>query len=208
MNDRIQSSSKQLLSTFCFSILAMLINYALSLCLTPYINNNLGTEAYGFVSLAKTISNYGVIVTSCLNSYISRFVAVKYHEKKYNDAITYYSSAFYANIFFIVVAIILDIVFVWNINSFFVIPKTLYFDVQMLFFIEIISYTLYSLSSVLGAYAYVKNKLSHISIVNIIYYVCEAIILVVLFGCLKDHIYYIAIALLVSAIISLKPHRR
>lgn len=203
MKTNAQANGKQLVVTFFLSIVAMITNYAVSLCLTPYISNNLGTEAYGFVSLAKTISNYGVIVTSCLNAYISRFVAVKYHEKKYSEAITYYSSAFYANITFILVSIIIDVIFVWNIESFFNVPETLLLDVKILFFTEIISYMIYSLSSVLGVYAYVKNRLSHISIVNIIYYVCEAIILIVLFGCLKGHIYYVAIALFGSAIISL-----
>lgn len=203
MKADMQTNSKQLFATFLLSMLAMLTNYAVSLCLTPYISNNLGTEAYGFVSLAKTISSYGIIVTSCFNAYISRFVAVKFHEKKYDDAVTYYSSAFYANVFFVFVALIVDIFFVWNIEVFFNVPQALLFDVQILFFIEIISYMLYSLSSVLGVYAHVKDKLSHISVVNIVYYGCEAIVLIVLFSSFQGHVYYVAIALLVAAIVSL-----
>lgn len=99
MKENGKTNGKQLIATFILSMIAMLTNYIISLCLTPYISTSLGTEAYGFVSMAKTISNYGVIVTSCLNSYISRFVTIKYHENKINDAIRYYSSAFYANIF-------------------------------------------------------------------------------------------------------------
>lgn len=203
MKENGKTNGKQLIVTFILSMIAMLTNYIISLCLTPYISTSLGTEAYGFVSMAKTISNYGVIVTSCLNSYISRFVTIKYHENKINDAIRYYSSAFYANIFFVIIAIAFDVFFVWNIELFFVVPSTLLSDVRILFFIEIISYMLYSLCSVMGTYAYVKDKLSHISTINIIYYFCEAVLLLALFHFLPAHIYYVPIALLCSAIVSL-----
>lgn len=62
---------------------------------------------------------------------------------------------------------------------------------------------LYSLCSVMGTYAYVKDKLSHISTINIIYYFCEAVLLLALFHFLPAHIYYVPIALLCSAIVSL-----
>ena len=57
-------SAKKISSTLIVSIVAMSINYIISLVLTSYVTEHLGAETYGFVILAKNISNYAIIFTS------------------------------------------------------------------------------------------------------------------------------------------------
>ena len=75
--------------TLFISIIAMAINYLIMFTLTPYITMYLGTEAYGFVSLAKTVSNYGIIITGCLNTYASRYITIEFHKGNLKKANNY-----------------------------------------------------------------------------------------------------------------------
>ena len=122
-NDRLQI----VLAMAC-SLIAMVINYMISFFLTPYITNTLGTEAYGFVSLAKTVANYGLIITSCLNAYASRFIAVSYHEGDIKRANSFYSSVVIADVILIAVSAVISIFLAFNIRAFFSVPDDLLND--------------------------------------------------------------------------------
>lgn len=75
-----RSTSKQFVVSVIFSFMAVAVNYIISLILTPYITENIGTEAYGFVSLAKTFANYASIFTVALNSFSARYISIEYHK--------------------------------------------------------------------------------------------------------------------------------
>ena len=66
-------NKKKLILTVGISALAFTINYFISFFLTSYVTENIGIDAYGFVSLAKTFASYAVIATTALNSYSSLF---------------------------------------------------------------------------------------------------------------------------------------
>ena len=75
-----------------YSLLAVALNYAISLLLTPYITETIGTEAYGFVSLAKTFANYAAIFTVALNfayylAYATVFVNIEQHAARCKDSV-------------------------------------------------------------------------------------------------------------------------
>ena len=89
--------SQYLISVFIILVSAG-INYGIQLVLTPYITDALGTEAYGFVSLAKTFANYATIITVAINSVATRFIAVEYQRNNYKKANIYYSTLFYADL--------------------------------------------------------------------------------------------------------------
>lgn len=46
---------KRLLMTILTSGIATILSFLISFILTPYITNKLGVEAYGFVTLARTL---------------------------------------------------------------------------------------------------------------------------------------------------------
>lgn len=51
------------------------------------------------------MANYGVIITSCLNAYASRFVVVAYHEGNKKRANSFYSSVVIADVLLIAVSL-------------------------------------------------------------------------------------------------------
>lgn len=197
----VRNDSKQVSKTLIFSFLAMGINYIILFLLTPYITNHLGTEAYGFVSLAKTISNYGIVITSCLNAFSARFITIAYHKNDIEKANKYYSSVVLANVILFVVVLFLDILFTWKLEIFIRIPSYLVKDVKVLFFINIANYMLLAIGNVFNAYAYIKNRLDKIYIVRIISYVTEAAVLYFLFNKFVGKVYFVGIALIVSTCI-------
>ena len=59
----------QILPAITAAGLAYLINYGITLALTPFIIKTAGAEAYGFVSLAVQFAQYAVVITTALNVY-------------------------------------------------------------------------------------------------------------------------------------------
>lgn len=194
-------NTKQISYTIIFSIMVMGVNYLISFLLTPYITTALGTEAYGFVTLAKTIANYGIVITSCLNTYSSRFITVAYHENNCEKANRYYSSVVISNVVLLVLITALDFLFIWKIESIIVIPEHLLYDVKILFFVDIFNYMFLALANVFNAYAYIKNKLDRIHIVRLISYLGEGILLLFFFSRFEPKVYYVGYALVGSTAI-------
>lgn len=59
--------------------MATAMSFVVSFFLTPFITNMLGTEAYGFVTLSKNFVSYAVIISTALDSYATRYIAMEYH---------------------------------------------------------------------------------------------------------------------------------
>ena len=74
------------------------VNVCVNLFIMPYIVNNTGSEAYGFVSLANNIVNYATIITVALNSVSSRFIALAFHKGHQKEANEYFNSVLWSDI--------------------------------------------------------------------------------------------------------------
>lgn len=192
---------QQFTKTLLFSLIAMGMNYGISLVLTPYITETLGAEAYGFVSLAKTVSNYGIILTTCLNSYAARYIVLAYHKNNLVQANKYYSSVILANAGLLLIVMLGSVLFIWKLQHFFVIPDHMLFDVRLLFTTDILNFMLLSTVNMFSVYAAVNDKLHKTHIARIFGYLSEAAILVILFMFFAPKIYYVGIALLLSTVV-------
>ena len=51
-----------------------MINTLMNFLITPYVTNNIGVEAYGFVALANTFISYVDVISVSLNAYAGRFL--------------------------------------------------------------------------------------------------------------------------------------
>ena len=78
--------NKRLLYTMIISGMSVIISYAINFLVTPYITENLGVEAYSFVSIANTAVNYASIITIALTAFIVRYISVSYHSNKMKEA--------------------------------------------------------------------------------------------------------------------------
>lgn len=197
----VENNRRHVLMAIAFSTVAMIVNYAISFFLAPYITAEIGTEAYGFVTFAKTVSNYGVVLTSCLNAYAVRFITVSYHKGDVEKARKYYSSVLIADTALLVVLSVLALTFVSNLQIFFVVPDELLRDVQILLFIDIVNFLLFTIVNVYTVAGYICNRIERINCFRIILYISEAVVLIIAYGFFKPRIYYVGIGLLVSTIV-------
>lgn len=198
-----RSTSKQFILSVLFSFVAVILNYIISLVLTPFITENIGTEAYGFVSLAKTFASYASVLTVALNSFSARYISLEYHKGNIRKANIYFNSVFIADIILGGVIFIFAIAFIICLDAFLEIPIGLVGDVQRLFLLDTINFLILSCSTVFLTATTIKNRLELGSIAKSVSYIAEAVFLVISFSLLKPHVYYVGIGLIISSIVIL-----
>lgn len=191
---------KKLLITIFVSSLATGMNYIISLFLTPYITNEIGAEAYGFVTLAKTFISYAGIITLALNSYATRYIAIAYHEGDRERCNKYFSSVLYADVILGLAIFAVFSIVIWRLESLLSISSELVSQVRFLFMLTAVGFTITTIGTVFQSSAYIKNQLDKTNIFKGISYVLEAIILILLFSVFKAQLWYVGIGTLVSTI--------
>lgn len=199
----IRNDSTQFLISVFFSVLAVALNYLITLVLTPYITENIGTEAYGFVSLGKAFANYASIITVALNSFASRYISVEYHKGNYDKANKYFNSVLFADIGLGIVILIISLVIILNLQHFLSIPESLIYDVKCLFLLDSINFFILSCCTAFMSATIIKNRLELSSIIKGIAYISEATFLVIAFKLLSPKVQIVGWGLVISSLIIL-----
>ena len=194
---RIKRFSLTLLSSGMATILSFLISFLL----TPFITNKLGSEAYGFVTLAKNFAYYATIVTLALNSYAARYIAVEYYQGNFREANKYVSSVFIGDVILagtiFVIAILIDI----SLDRMLNISPVLIKSVKLLFLLVFINFVLTTVGTSFSASAYIKNRLDLVGIFRTVSYIVEIVTYILLFKYTDAQVWYVGVALLLAGII-------
>lgn len=195
MDIKVKSTGKRLITTILASGMAFAISYIINFTLTPYITNNIGADAYGFVSLAKTFASYAMIAATAINSYSARFIVVEYHKSEFEKANEYFSTTIISNLFLAITAMVFAICFTANITSFLAISSSLVLDVRILFVLIFLNFGFTILGTSFSVPNYIANRLDIIGHFKTVGYLIEAIILLVLYTTLDAKVYFVGIAL-------------
>lgn len=152
------------------NILVCIISFATTIItnffIAPYITENIGEEAYGFISLATNFTNIASIATLALNSMASRFISVSIFKEEYENANKYFTSVLFANIIAILILIVPAIgciIFLENIIS---IPIELMFSVKILFAITFANFFVGLINSTYSVAPFASNKVELYTIRN------------------------------------------
>ena len=88
MNNQKQETSmkRAIMINMFWALFSLLINTLMNFLITPYVTNNIGVEAYGFVALANTFISYVDVISVSLNAYAGRFISVAYHKGQKEEA--------------------------------------------------------------------------------------------------------------------------
>lgn len=191
---------KRLLINLIASITAFLVQLAINFFLSPYLVENLGDAAYGFIGLANNFVSYASILTVALNSMASRFISVEINRNNMKRANEYYSSIFIADILLSLVVAVASVIIIFNLQYIINIPNELIFDVKLTFSLVFINFIITILSTVFTVATFVKNKVYIASIRNIISNILRIILLLGMFALLQPKIYYIAIVSIICSI--------
>ena len=190
--------SKQSAINLIAQIVMFGVNLCISFFLVPYITEVIGVDAYGFVGLANDFVSYAQIITIAINSMASRFITIKIHKGKNEEANKFYSSVVIANVILSVILGIIGIVFVMFMQYFVNIPRDLLLDVKLLFALMFTNFIISILTSTFSVATFCTNKLYLTSIKTIISQILRVMILLGAFLFLKPSVFYIGIAAVAS----------
>ena len=140
--EKRRSDSKAILLNIIWAVLAILVKYAINFLTTPYVTNNIGVEAYGFVSLANTFTSYIDLISIALNSFASRYIAIAYHQNDLKKAEQLYSSVIVADCVLSLLVFVPSLFIIRFLEKFLNIPDLLVNDVKILFIVVLIKYLL------------------------------------------------------------------
>ena len=158
-NLRNISDKKKLVINLVSIISVFFINSAISFFLSPYIVRTLGVEANGYVQLASNIISYISIITVALNSMSGRFITIALTKGEIENAVSYYTSVFWANIVISIVLLIPFLVSIWKLDKLLNISPALLFDVKILFALNFINFVFGNMFSLWNNAYYATNML-------------------------------------------------
>lgn len=202
------SKNKTLFINLIAQLFSFIVNLGINFLLTPYIVNNVGSSAYGFVSLGNNLITYIQVISVALNSMASRFITIKIVEGKMEEANRYFTSVLFANIFISVVLFFPSAICIIFLEHLLNIPVENVIDVKILFSLLYLNFVVGIVFSVYSVSTFAKNKIYLTSLKTIVAYIIKVIVLVVLFSCFKISIWYIGLAgLIYSCYIALSHYR-
>lgn len=115
------------------NVVAFCVQFGVNFFLTPYIVKQLGSEAYGFVTLSFNIAGFAGIITAAFDSMVARFVLMEDANGNDDTAAKYFNSALIVDTVLAVVLSVpfgLIVIFASDLLS---IPVRLIADVQLAF---------------------------------------------------------------------------
>lgn len=180
---------------------AYVVNYGITLVLTPYITGTVGTEAYGFVSLAKQFAQYAVIVTTALNTYAARYIGVAYHRKDEKKANVYFSSVFWGDLVLASVILTAAVWLIFFLEHIIFIPENIVGDVKLLFLFVFINLWVSTVFSVFGCAAYVKNRLDITGAFKTLSYMTNAAVLLAAYLLFPAKVFYVGIGMAAASVV-------
>lgn len=192
------NNKKQLAINMIAQISSFVVSFFISFFVTPYIIQQIGVEAYGFVGLANEFVGYAQLITIALNSMAARFITIKLHEGDDEAANKYFNSVLLANGVVSVVLTIVGAIIIIFMDRIVAVPTTLLFDVRLLWILMFANFILGIITSVFGVATFAKNKLYLSSARQIEAQILRVIVLIICMSFLPPSTWYIGLAALAS----------
>ncbi len=203
-NQNIRSlNTKQIAINMIFSAIAFVLNLFINFFITPYITEQFGSDAYGFVKLANDFTSYASLFSIALNSMASRFLMLQRVQENIKEAQKYYSSIWLANIVLSAILVIPSVICIIFLDIFLDIPKILIFDVKITFAVTFASFLGNLASSTYSNCYYLTNKLSVGSIRDAVSNIIRVSSILLLFIIATPRISYVAIGAFISTIFAI-----
>ncbi len=182
------------------TIVAFVVNLGINFILSPYIIENVGVDAYGFVSLANNFVTYASLITIALNSMAGRFITIEIHRNNIKEANKYFNSVLVGNLIISLILLIPTIIMVFFLDKIISIPNEIMLDTKILFGLVFFNFALSIINTTYSVATFVRNRLDLSSRRNIESYIIKAVILLILFTVFSPKISYVGIASCVVSI--------
>ena len=175
----------------------------ISFFLSPFIVDNIGVEANGFVALANNFVTYAALLVTALNSMAARFISIAYVQRDYKKANLYYNSVFWGNLIIVVVLLLPAALLVAKLEYVVDIPSEIVLDVKLLFSFVFMNFFLMTGLPNWDCGTYVTNRLERKYIPNMLAAILKCGVLFCMMLLLTPRVWYVGLAASLVTIIGL-----
>lgn len=155
---RIGKISRFKLNVF-FGFLNSIISAIQTFWFIPYVKINIGTSAYGYISVINGLVNTLFVLANAVGSMGTRFILVSYEQNKVDQSNKYFNSECVAMLISSVFILVTSIFFSFYLQYFMNIGQRFRIQVQVLFVMTIFSFALQLLLSPFSSSFFYKNTL-------------------------------------------------
>lgn len=171
--------------------------------IVPFYIDTLGIAAYGIVPLATSFTSYVMLILESLNAAISRFLTLRIQSSDLPGATRIFNTALVTIVGIIAILIPVAVAIAWYSPVFFNITSIERNSVISLFFLVFCASFVTALRSPFAAVMYAFNKINYTSYISFTYTLLSTGLIVSFFLALTPSVFYIGVANLLSALISL-----
>lgn len=196
----ISAKNRQLAINIVAQIIAFAVNAGINFFVTPFIVNQLGRAAYGFIGLANNFVGYASLITIALNSMAGRFMTIAIHRGDTEKANGYFNSLLFSNVILTIVMVIPSSLCVVYIDKLVNVPDKLLLDVRLTFAVVFLNFLFSTIQTSFSMVFFVRNKLYLNSMRSIESNFIRIAVIVALFFIFSPRIVYMVLGTLVSTI--------
>ena len=150
----------------------------------------------------KNFVSYAVIISTALDSYATRYIAMEYHKRDFDKANSYVSSAFLRRYNYCLGNSCDRRNFVLFIERFLNISPELIVSVKLLFLLVFVNFFFTTIQTVFNSTSYIKNRLDITGLVRVVGYIVEIILYLAIFKLFPPQVWYVGIVMLVVTAIN------
>lgn len=185
------------------SIVVFVCNICINFWLSPFIVENIGVEANGFVTLANNFVSYANLIVIALNSMASRFILVEYVKKDYKKANIYYNSVFVGNLIIVAACLGPAVYILLRLDYLLDVPVHLVQDVKWLFFFVFVNFFLGTGLPNWNVGTFVANRLDKEYKLNVFLNILKCSVILLIYSLFEPRVYIIGITSTLVTVISL-----
>ena len=200
MKEKKKSDHIAIILNMVWATISVMVNYLMNFLITPYVTNNIGIEAYGFVSLANTFTNYIDIISIALNAFAGRYISIAFHKGDMKKTNEFFSSVIVADVVLALLVMIPSGLVISRLNHFINIPGDILVDVKILFIVVLVKYLLTVMRTAFNVATFIKNRLDISERQKTISYLIQGGILLILCIFLNPYVWYVGVAGTIAAL--------
>lgn len=190
--------NKQTGINFIAQAIAFAINFCVSFFLTPFIIENIGVEANGYVTLANSFVDYATLFTIAINSMTGRYITIKLHQNKLEEANKYLSSVIFANAFMSFVFSLIFAFVVIFLDKILNISQAALNDTKILFAFIFLNFVITLFASTFSISAFATDRLDKTAATNARGSIIRGAALVICYTFFRPYTFYVGIATLLQ----------
>jgi len=203
VNSREITNPFQNIRNISSNLVVVLLNMLISLWYTPFLVRGLGSELFGFIPLATSVTNFLGIITLSLNTTSGRFLTIELGKNNTSRANQIFNTTLVGSLFLISFTIPFALGLVILIPNLFNVPVEITTVVQFLFIGNITAFYLTTLRSNFLVASFAKNRFDLRNIIDMAARLGQIILIVLLFYFYSPKLVHIGIGVVVSGIIGL-----